>query len=514
MIQDGVPITTLERAVSTDIVNAQELGMRMSMELQRAAARHYETVAGGAPAAPVRTHLASGLNIQQSGGTTITMNAGMLAQQISPSPPDVPAPEALDSSYRVGLQLQAADVTDPWDGTGSYWLLEARVERETTLSEVRDIYNPGTSTFSPSAAAIDKRYEAQIETQWIKDPVSFATQLPVGTAGWAPIGGCWRPAVFAAITDADVFNLSVQLEDLAGHTTDDGRAVRTDLRMYTNLGIDASSPNVIHCLAGVAQGLGLFAQTEDAQVSDFRDATIMEAASAAALQTGGVWGYVYLAPLSNRMPSGLHPNIHHRGALIVSRTAPDYYGRNSAPITAPAPLVENVPTGGAVHVGCIQSDGVANWRYVDCSSVGEARCEKRAFENGAFPLNLGNLFVGPGGPTHDLRVNGTGGTEDVPYGVAHRCYLDLEKLDTTAVAVGIEIVFGYPGDGALATAMPRMIMATQATTGYVFELHPRSSNLTLTVTAYARSATLASIAIDLANTQTNEYRAGIYGFRF
>jgi hypothetical protein len=511
MIQDGIPLTTLERAVSTDVVNAQELGMRMTMELQRAKARRFETVAGGAPAAPVRTHLASGLNVQQSGGVTVTMGAGILAQEVSPSPPDVPTPEALDSSYRVGLNFQAVDVTDPWDNTGSFWLLEARVTRETTLSEVRDIYNPATSTFSPSAAAIDKRYEAQLETRWRKDPVSFATQFPGNSAGWAPIGGVWRPAVFGAITDADVFNLSVQLEDLVEHATDDGRAVRHDMRLYGNQGVGTVSSDFIHVFDAEIQGLRLFANTEDGQVSDFRDSTIMEAGSVAAMQVADTWGYVYLTALTDRVPSGVYSNIHHRGALVVSRTAPDYYGRNSGAITVPAPFVENIAAGDAVLVGCVRSAGVATWHWIDVSSSGVAACYRKQFNNNNFPLTTANNYQGPGGSPINLGVTGPGGTEDVPFGVVIKGYCQPIQITTGLAANAVEILFSMPGDSTTYTDYVRMLMGTEQLNTEFFELHPRAANLTMTITATGRSTLMALVGIG-AGTLGNEYEAGICGF--
>jgi hypothetical protein len=167
-----------------------------------------------------------------------------------------------------------------------------------------------------------------------------------------------------------------------------------------------------------------------------------------------------------------------------------------------------------VHVGCIQSDGAVNWRFIDVTSGGDGRCEKRRFNNDTLTLDLATLFVGAGGPNHDLRVTGTSATEDVPYGVVIKGYLDLHALDPTALAIAMEQLFGMPGDSTAITQGPRMFMSTQATDGYTFELRPRSSNLTMTITAWARDSALASIAINAANCQANTYRAGIWGFRF
>jgi hypothetical protein len=513
MIGDGVPISTRERAVSTDVVNAQELSVRLISELARTNARYFETIAGAAPTAPLRSHLASGLTVQQSGGTSVIINSGMLAQQIPADPPDVPTPDALDSSYRVGLNLGSIDTGDPWDTTGSWWLLEARVERVTTLEEIRDIYNPTTGTFAPSSTKIDKRYEAQIEWRWVKDPVSFATQLPANAGGWAPLAGMWRPAVGGAITDSDVFNLSVQLEDLSQHTTDDGRAIRNDLRLYSNQGIGVDSSGFIHCFDAEARGLHVFAQTEDGQVTDFRDARIMEAGSAVALQTTDTWGYVYLAPLADRMPSGAYTNVHHRGAMIVSRTAPDYYGRNSGAITAPAPFVENIAAGQAVHVGCIRSVGATDWQWLNVSSNGVAACYRKQFNNNNFQLTTANNYQGPAGSPINLAVTGPGGTEDVPFGVAIKGYCQPTQITPGLAANAIEILFAMSGDSTIYNDHARMLMGTEQLNTEFFELHPRSSNLNLTITATGRNTTMGAVAIG-AGTLGNEYEAGICGFRF
>lgn len=520
MIQDGIPEWTLERWVSEDFNDAQELGMRMTMELARANARHYQTTAGGSPpTAPLRSHLASGLNIEQTGGATITVNAGILAQQITSSPPLVPAPDTFDSSYRVGLNLSPLTAADPWDGTGSWWLLEAQVQRVTTLSEKRDIYNPAAvpPVFAPSAANLDKRYEAQVVTQWTKDPINFATLLPPNTAGWAPLGAVWRPAVFAAITDADVSNLSVQLEDISRHTTDEGRAVRHNFRCYGDQGIGGAATGFTHCFEAEAGGVHLFAQSEDGLFTTFRDANIEEVASAAALATAFVWGYIYLAPLQDRMPSGMYSGVHHRGAMIISRTPPDNYGRNSGAITAPAPFAENIGVGGAVHVGILRSNGAVTWHPEDVSSSGDARGQKREFLAGTFPLDqpAPNGYAGPGGGPHNLSVAGPGGTEDVPIGVHLKCYIESVVLDDPgALAEAIECVFSMPGDSLVAADYPRMLMSCHSLSAKVFELYPRTAALTLTVTPFGRDTLMAAIALNAANCGANAYAAGLWGWRF
>lgn len=511
-IQDTVPETTLERWVSDDFNDAQALLNRQLAEIVRAMVRTLEVSNPYAPpAAAVRPHVASGLSIEQSGGSTIVVNPGVLMQQVSASPPDVPAPGTLDSSYRFGLLLAAEDVTDPWDGTSAWWTLGARVERETTLSEIRDIYNPTAvpPTFTPSAAAIDKRYESQPEFLWKK---GTATAIPASlAAGYAPIGAVYRPVGGGNINDSNVIQLSMQLEDISHQTGSAGHPVRNDFRFRSEEGIGAVVSGFRFSLDAEIGGARCWAKTT--AVMDLRDSTTMEAASAAALLVSNTWGYVYLAPVDGMMPSGVHPGMQHKGAVIVSRTPPDDFGRNTATLTAPDPINRTVVAGDAVCIAILRSQG-ASWQFCDIGSDGEGRVEIREFNNDAFPMNSGNAYGNTGSPWA-LSTIGPGGTEDVPYGVHLKCFVDPTAIDVTATALALETTFSLAPDSASATRYPRHLLSTRTGRTLRFELYPRDgaltpANMALTVTYAPRDAAMASAG----TPGTNAYRAGLWGIRF
>ena len=541
-LQDSIPISTLERAISTDVVTAEDLINRALSEQVRAFLDRRWKV-GDAFASPTitqRTHVASGLAIRQSAGNTILVSIGMLAQNVPANLPDVPAPSSFDSSYRFGLSLAEEDVGDAWatwHGTDCWWLLEARVVRMTTLSEVRDIFNPALGTFA-AGSDIDKRYESQIEFQWTRDLVAPSTTLPAGTAGWAPIGFVFRWAIYAAIIDASVGQLSIQVEDIAGHETTQGKAVRHSLRFRQandsdTLGVQivASGTSYKFNLDAEVQGLRVWARTEDTHVFDLKNNYIEEAASVAALNVNGTWGYIYLAPGTDRMPSNAYGTVGvavmHRGMIIVSRTPPDDDGLNSAALTAPLPFGDVIPAGGAVHVGYVHSGGAVGHYYVNVSAGGIGRTFPREINNGNFTLTLANEFVGPAGPVagppytanYNLAVLGGGGTEDIPFG-AHSVQLLLEHtaIDPTATAVAIEpsctmTPLAGGGDQVNPLVQPRLALPTDVFASREFSIYPRRGNLEMQVNTAFRNNAMADSAAH-AYGGNNVYRLAMIGFKF
>jgi len=533
-IQDTVPITTLERAVSTDVNTMQALSNRQQAEIVRSMVRK---VQGGqytdTPTTTIRPHIASGLIVNPAvGGLTVEVQAGVLCQQIAPSPPDVPTPDTFDSTYRFGLLMATEDVGDPWDASTAFWLLQARVERETTLSEVRDIYNPALGTFAPSAVAIDKRYESQPEFSWLK---GTATDIPVHSVGYAPIAWCYRLVGGGVISEFDMGSMCIQLEDISPENVLDTRVLRKNYTLDTVNGIGRLSSSYTFDLEAEVAGLRCFARTEGGVVS-LNTGSFQVATEAATLIVANTWGYVYLAPLPDAMPkknAGLQPWLEISGVLVVSRVPPDAHGANSAIITPAAPWTNYpIPAGEAAHMGIIRSrGGAASDYYARQTESGHGRIDAVQLNGGAFQLSQGNDFCGPlrvpaGAPytqIYDLSILGPGGTEDVPYGVALHCYMEhslLPGLGAPAPDAAMESTIGM-GSGALTkddttqpSLWPRMILSTTSLQSKTFVLYPRPGDLNMTVSFIPRTLAMANSGAGPAGCAGMTAVVGMWGYQF
>lgn len=526
MNQDGIPITTLERAVSTDVVNAQELISRSVAEITSAMTRYMETsINSGQSAQYARTHVASGLSVNVIlGGTSIGVSPGILMQSVPASPPQVPAQGTFDSYYRFGLLMSQEDVGDPWDTTSAWWLLEGRVVRNTTLSEVRDIYNPALGTFAPSGAPIDKRYESQIEFQWTK---GTAIDLPVNTAGWAPIGWVYRAAGGGLITVNNAGTMSVQLEDIVPGTTPSNQVVRKRYTWKDTYGIGrAGAGSAWWDLAADVAGLRCYSQSGD---DDWKTAAFIEATSIAPLNVQYTWGYVYLAPLPDAMPKkvgyvGLTSSAIVNGVMIISRTPPDQFGRNSIALTPPPPFSNyTVPIGGAAHVAVVRSNGAGLASIPTIQTAdGRGRTAFRQFNSNNFPLTQGNAYIGPAGPAYNLATLGPGATEDVPWGVALECVLqhtDVPLRAAPPVAYAAEItmgmgVGGFSDNVGSPASFPRMMLSTTDLDVREFWLFPESADLTLNVSFVPRSNAMANSGGGAADCVGVAAEAGLIGWQF
>ena len=516
-IQDSVPVTTLERTVETDFTNFQDMANRSIAELAASLIRTIEVDLGTvAPTTTVRSHVASGIQIDAAGGL-INIRSGFLIQNVTPSPPDVPTPDTFDSNYRFGLHLADSTIADPWDGTAAFWLLQGRVERVTTLSEVRDIFNAVTQTFAPSALPLDKRYESQIEFEWKK---GTATNVPLPDVGWAPVGYLYRPAVGGAILELDVNSLTIQLEDLAPRSFGDKAAIRTSYRYQSTGGIGRASSTAFCDLEAESDGIRCrFKATAAAPYSPLSLLHI-PATDVAALAVAGTIGYIYLAPLPDAMPSKVDngpAGCLIRGVVLTSRTPPDSLGYNSGNIATPAPLANyTIGAGTAVHVGIVRISAANLIEFVDVSATGHGRMDAREFNNNNFTMNQGNTFQAG---VHNLAVLGPGGTEDVPYGVQLECFLEHSSLDPTAVAKALETTFGMGAGGTAdltttPTLWPRMMLDTDTLQSKEFALYPHDSDLTMTVTFVPRTVALANSGGGAADGANTVERAGYHGFQF
>jgi len=490
-IQGTVPVTTLERVVSQDFNRAQDIINRTVVEAFRVWAR--EIRSGLTPIQADVTNVASGLTVVQSAGTNVVVNPGLLAQDVAASPPAVPTPGALDSDYRIGLQLSTHDPGDPWDATAAWWLLEARVVRTTTLSEARDIFNPATETFAPSGAPLDKQYESQIEFAWKK---GTASQIPTPTAGFARIGALYRPALGGAITDADIVQLVAQVDDLSSHVGINGTAKRDNFRFR----VDPTTLDATFSLAGQSDGVRVWAHGHTAQT--LRSVVFIDPGDVGDIATADLWWYVYLAAGNGCLPSNLYgANIDHRGLIIVSRTPPNESGTNSGAIQSPDPFPATIGTGKAVHLGCFAGSGAgANMAPIDVADNGEGVIPD---DYAVIGLTAANSYLN-GTPT-DFGILGPGATEAVPYGVDLELEIRTNFLDPTSVALGMFWVQTAVGEMTPFVASCRDL-------GLWKSWWHKGASLIITPTATGLSVAMATIAV--ANVANNVYELRVCGIRF
>jgi hypothetical protein len=525
-LNDCVPWNLLERLISSDLNTNSDLLNRMIAEITRGWARMVTvgTSHNDEPTVTMRTHVASGLTVgQDGGGTAAVVKPGFLLQQVPSAPPDVPVPGTFDSTYRMGLLLANEDVGDPWDGVAGFWLLQARVVRVDALTEVRDIFNPATQTFAPGPAIV-KRYESRIEFDWKK---GNATDLPLPDAGWAPIAGL--NSNMAGVTNAQLINLAVQLEDLSPASTAQGRPLRTNFKFKTEGGIGTILPGGLCTfdLEAEVAGARCYARTPTGAPRQLNDTNHIEAASAAALAVANTWGYVYLAPLTDAMPREA-PGTTAAGmrncVLVISRTPPDEFGHNTVAITPPPPFTNyTIPVRGAAHVGLVMAGpagiAVSMWP-IAVSKSGYGQVTFRQFNNASFQMTQANGFDGPAGPAYNLAVLGPGGTEDVPIGVDLECVLQHLAVPALApVAAALEVTFGMgagaPADNIAAPgSWARMLLPTMTLAVNKFWLRPHPGNMTMTLAFVPRTIALANSGGGAGDGVGVVMEAGMIGFQF
>lgn len=506
-VQDRVPITTLERAVSADFNTEGDLNNRSIVEVLRAFSRR--KIQGGLVAATT-LDLCSGFFLTQAAGVP-WITKGLLAQAnfVVDIPNDVPAVGTFDDpDYRFGVQLADAILADPWDATSAWWLLEARVIRPTTLSEVRDIYDPATQTFAPGAA-IDKRYESQIETAWKK---GTATNIAAPDAGWTPIAGLYRPIGGGAIATNDVVQLSCQFDDLVPVDSATKTGHRIDKRFFVNNGgLGTIDDEAKFSLAGIVAGKRLY--IKDSLGTQLRTAVFIDPSDAALLAVSGYWWYLYLCAPGGCVPSNLYTStVDHRGMLIASRVRPNDHGTNSAAIDVPAPLntiAAQVGTGDAVHVGMFRASGVgADMEYIDVTSGGHGRINPI--------LLLGANLTGANqyGQTlspYNVATAGVGGSEELPYGCHWRGYtvpVAFDAAEVTAYSVRQSVRFSTDTTGLVFRYNLRGHEMGR------FELTPREFDLTLIVASQADNIQLAASAGGWADVGGDSHAMGVDGIDF
>lgn len=499
-IQDSIPITTLERAVSTDIVNAEALINRSLVETLRVLTNTAEV---GSDSAWTRDHVQSGLRISITGGA-VYLEPGLLAQDVASNPPDVPAPDTFDSAYRFGVKLTQEALTDPWDASDKWWLLQARVVRVTTLSEKRDIYNPTLGTFALSGTDLDKRYESRIEWAW---KAGTSTVIPDPDAGYARIGAVYRPSGGGAIGSSSVVQLGVQFDDLqTNHHSDLGAVKRTCMRLRAADGYGDESADCRFNFAAEVRGQKLFARASSAIT--LRDAAFIDSNDIASIGVDGLWWYIYLCAPTDMIPDNLYGNdVEHKGCIILSRTPPNDYGANSGALGAPNPINKTIPGSAAAFVGVLRAAGAGTFfEYIDIANNGRARVQGIGLLS---TMNVANSFQAG---VHNFAVLGASGTELIPFGCHAEIHIKTNDLDTgPSTAVSVRSQWELPNDTG--TPDPDILLSCRNHMFRKFWIHPRDGAMTVTITSTALAANMVASGGGISDAGNNEYDPSLIGVR-
>jgi len=511
---------TLERVISDDMNERQTLASRQRGELARAMTRRFSV--GDAPSELGSYAIASGLKVTTS-GTTAIVGTGWLGYWGAPSnPPDVPTPGALDSSMRVGLNMNPVNLAIPASGSNVWYLVQARIKQSITLNEARDIYNPSSTNFSP--ANVDKRKESTVDVEL---KAGTATDIPTPDTGYVRIAGFLMVAGGGSVNSYDIFQLVTQMQDLTNTEAVNHVCKRTDFKFQTDSGHGNASDLVEFSLSAEVNGVKLFAKTNASTIkTKIRSSRFFDSADVGLIAIADYWWYVYLAapdaytPENYYTDGGTDYEVESKGFLIVSRTPPDDYGLNSATITSPSPLAQAITAGQAACVAVFRASGTGQDLYsMQVKSSGVGVMHRQPITGTTFDLTNTNEYLGPSGPTgtgsvvYNLATTNVGSTEIVPKGVGLKLFIESKiasAIETTPPAYGVEINLYWTNDGGngYVAQMP-------ATTygAYSFDTHPVDvSDLSFTVAAIKRNA---SGGIEsMGNPCASEYVAGFNGIIF
>jgi hypothetical protein len=510
----------LERVVADDINERQTLASRMRGELARAMTRRFTV--GHPPTELGAYGIASGLKITTS-GTDCFVGAGMLCQWgAGTSLPDVPAIGTLDSSMRVGLNMNATTLAIPASGSNVWYLVQARVIQSVTLSESRDIYNPSTPGFAP--ATVDKRKESTVQAVL---KAGTATDVPAPDSGYVRIGAFLMVTGGGSVNDYDTFQLVTQVQDLANTESNSHVCKRTDFKFQTDNGHGVATDRVKFSLSAEVNGVKLFAKTDTSAIdSKIRKARFYDTAGVGNIAVDGYWWYVYLGAPDAYTPENFYTDggtdyeAESKGFLVVSRIPPNDFGLNSAAMTTPSPLSETIGVGQAACVAVFRASGVVEDIYsIQVKSSGVGVIHRQTINGATFDLTNANEYLGPSGPTgtgsvnYNLATLGTAGTEIVPKGVGFKVFIESKvasAIETTPPAYGVEINIHWANDGGNG---PVAQMPATTYGAYSFEIAPVDvSDLLLTVASVKRNA--SGGVEPMVNACASVYNAGFDGIIF
>lgn len=348
MAGDSVIFNTRQRALSGDVNDLQSIQTRELADViaMRTASA---VITDATPNLTQRRNVVlGGLNVIAA-GTDVVVSEGVIAQY---STTIVPTPGPYDSGERIAFQRGSANVPVPNPGSDTTYLLEAQMADVVTLTQTRDIFDPGTQTFIPTSVPV--RTERQVTYRF---RAGTATDAPAVDSEWVPLAIVFRPSGAPPASNAEIWdcrplangNDGLRMSALPANELGGARVLRRRLETLSILGA-AASPNVrIDFEAIDATGERLFVRQSGASVA-------VTALPQSILSAGLVYIYLFSGrgrPISNRV-SG----VMHRGLPVLSMVAPTKGGLNSAVITLVQPGgstwgFDAIDPGEAVCVGAL-----------------------------------------------------------------------------------------------------------------------------------------------------------------
>jgi hypothetical protein len=318
---DNVQINIRERPLSTDINEAQSMIQRtVADSLMRILSSRSNT------ASVPRNCALGGLEVAPS-GTNVLVQPGMLVQF---STTLTPTPDPLDSDYRLGRNPEPEVVVMPSPGTTTWYVVEAQVTPVVTVSEVRDVLDPGSGAFIPTL--VTKQTEYRLAFQLVAGVAGGSIPVPTG-GNWVPLAAVRRVGGGPAVTAADIIPLAAQWGDGGG-----GVYSETDAGDHAVQCLAATFVQVTFQRPARNNGAPMYFRDAPASI-DPGTATYLSPSTTLAANT---WYYLYLCPWGSLLPTRFYgADITHNGLLVLSDVPPDVSAdglrRPSAPIDLPAP---------------------------------------------------------------------------------------------------------------------------------------------------------------------------------
>lgn len=311
---DTEQFNTLERAVSGDFNDLQSISARFLSELLKYGTARRDLTGTDLPTSWVL----GGLEATPTAGN-ITISPGAMMQL---SDTLAPLPGPLDSNYRLSRLETPTVVALPAPGVTTVYLVEAQMVEVVTDTQSRDIYNPGTQTFTPTL--VTKVTERRIVFQ----VVAGNSSAPAPTGGdWVPIVVVRRPPGGPAVTTADIWDVRPVCEF---GTQRPNSPIKRSRKIQTSNAV----ANTVS-ISAVIDGQRGTMTVETITPVDVTSAPFL---SPGTVLAGSTKFYLYLAPyfLTNA-PKQVGAALLSKGVLVLSSVAPTHEGFNSGLVPLPAP---------------------------------------------------------------------------------------------------------------------------------------------------------------------------------
>lgn len=371
-----VVINSLERGSSDDIMKLQALQQRSLVDALGQLAALRVIMGSGAPVDTLPQSFTMGLECRVS-GQNIQVMPGILGSFDLYYP--TPETDPVESVIKLGVNRDPLLVPVPATASTAM-ILEARVIDETTVEETRDIFDPGTQTFVPTANT-PKRVERLIEFQVVQGTGPIFPEFT--GSPWVPILGFFTVGggVISPIPHGNMLDLR---PDLKGLLADDPlrysySAGHPEGVLYSQALHSENPANSGFEMGGLVVGrIGRHQMwfRADEGIAPQADSTI----SGSTEQLN----HIYLCPiLSNGHEiAPVRFNAIHTGTMrgvLVRSTVPPMVGHraNSAEIilTGSFANFDGVPAGRALHVASIYRESSTSARWFSQDSAGHYKMQ-------------------------------------------------------------------------------------------------------------------------------------------